>query len=93
MPAAAIGSLTEATGLIKSGAPGRVRDLAHYRIRLALAHLAAGNPGEAADAAGRAYHLVGQIASARVSERFSELAAAMAASPAPEAQEFASSVR
>src|SRR5258708_18162514 len=49
MPALAIGSLTEATGLIESGAPGRVRDLAHYRIRIALAHLAAGSPGEAVD--------------------------------------------
>jgi|HubBroStandDraft_1064217.scaffolds.fasta_scaffold04186_9 hypothetical protein len=83
----------EAITLIESVAPGRVRDLAHYSIRLALAHLTAGSAEQAVEVAGRAYMLAGQIASARVSERFSELVAALDASPSRPAREFAMSVR
>ena len=93
MPVAAVAALTDAIAFIESVAPGRVRDLAHYSIRLALAHLAAGSPEQAVDVAGRAYVLAGQVASARVSERFSELVAALEDSPAPLAREFAMSVR
>jgi transcriptional regulator with XRE-family HTH domain len=93
MPVAAVAALTDAIAFIASVAPGRVRDLAHYSIRLALAHLAAGSPEQAVDVAGRAYVLAGQVASARVSERFSELVAALEDSPAPLAREFAMSVQ
>ena len=93
MPQAAIGPLTEAISLIGSGAPGRVRDLAHYSTRIALAHLRAGNLDEAVSVAGHAHALTGQVASARVSERFSELVGALEDCGAAQAREFAESVR
>lgn len=93
MPKAAIGPLAEAISLIGSGAPGRVRDLAHYSTRMALAHLRSGNLDEAVSVAGQAHALTGQVSSARVSERFGELVAAIGGCDAPQAREFAESVR
>jgi len=92
MPMAAIGPLNEAISLIESSAPDRVRDLAHYSIRAALAHLRAGNLDEAVSVAAHAHALAGQVASARVSERFSELVGALEDCDAAQAREFAESV-
>ena len=93
MSSDAIRSLTEAIGLIESSAPGRVRDLAHYEIRVALAHLRGGDAEAAVGVAGHAQALAGQIGSERVRERFGEMASALAACDSRAAQEFASSAR
>jgi len=58
-----------------------------------LAHLRSGNLDEAVSVAGQAHALTGQVSSARVSERFGELVAAIGGCDAPQAREFAESVR
>lgn len=72
-PERAIDALTEAIRLLLAAAPGRSRDLAHYRIRLAKAYLLRGDYEQVAAVARQARTDATQVGSARINQRFAEL--------------------
>ncbi|MFA1538050.1 helix-turn-helix domain-containing protein [Actinomadura monticuli] len=69
----AVESLQNVVAQVEAAEPDHQRDLAHYRTRLASAHLLQGEPARAAQVAETAYETTLQIGSARVAERFEEL--------------------
>ncbi|OLT34370.1 hypothetical protein BJF79_07315 [Actinomadura sp. CNU-125] len=69
----AVEEIQRTIALLETAAPDHLRDLAHYKTRLASAHLRQGEPGQAAEVAGQAHGLALQIGSARVNERFDDL--------------------
>jgi tetratricopeptide (TPR) repeat protein len=71
--AEAVKSIEEAILLLQSNAPNRSRDLAHYKVRLASAHVMQGDLERAVSVAGEAYLLTTEIDSARINERFADL--------------------
>ncbi|WP_433463212.1 hypothetical protein [Spirillospora sp. CA-128828] len=83
-PDEAITALTDAVNLAEATAPDHARDLAHYKTRLAAAHLVQDEPEQAAHVAAEAYDLAARIGSARVDERFAELVERMQPYDVPE---------
>ncbi|ROO87446.1 hypothetical protein EDD29_5054 [Actinocorallia herbida] len=71
--ASAITATTEAIRLIETRHPHHVRDLAHYKIRLATAYARSGEPEHAAELADQAHAITRRIGSARVDGRLREL--------------------
>lgn len=76
-PAEAVAVLTDTVDLAESTAPNHARDLAHYKTRLATAHLVQDEPEQAAHVAAEAYDLATRVGSARIDQRFAELVARM----------------
>ncbi|HEV2373542.1 MAG TPA: hypothetical protein VGS19_15385 [Streptosporangiaceae bacterium] len=93
MPAQAATAVSEAIGLLTGSAPHRVRDLAHYKTRLALAHLAAGDLDAVMAAGTEAGTIVSRITSSRIRERFAELTAAVGTRDPRRARELATVAR
>ncbi|GAA4396156.1 hypothetical protein GCM10023088_78430 [Actinomadura verrucosospora] len=83
-PAEAVAALTEAVHLAETTTPDHARDIAHYKTRLATAHLLQDEPEQAARVAGEAHDLATRIGSARIDERFAELVARMQPYDVPE---------
>ena len=73
--AEAVDAIDEAISLLQLHTPNRVRDLVHYKIRLASAYALQDDLDHAASVAREAYHLITEIDSARIRERFLELVA------------------
>ncbi|MFI0454279.1 hypothetical protein [Actinomadura sp. 6N118] len=83
-PVEAVDALTDAVALAEATSPDHARDLAHYKTRLATAHLLQDEPEQAARVAAEAYDLATRIGSARIDERFAELVARMQPYDVPE---------
>lgn len=92
-PDDAIAALTDAIELVHATAPDHIRDLAHYKTRLATAYLLRDEPEQAVSVASEAHGLATQIGSARVSERFTELVARMERFDTPEVRTFVEQVK
>jgi len=69
----AISELSQAIDLLQTTTPDHMRDLAHYKIRLASACLLQDELEKAVQVTREAFTVTTQIGSARVNERFSEL--------------------
>ncbi|RMI44864.1 hypothetical protein EBO15_11300 [Actinomadura harenae] len=91
-PREAITTLTSAVELVESTAPDHVRDLAHYKTRLATAYLLDGDLEAAVSTAVEANSLAVQIGSARVGERFRELIDKMRPFDSPLVQHLVESI-
>lgn len=93
MPEDAIDALKRAIALLETAAPDHHRDLAHYKTRLASAHLLQGEPEQAAHVAGEAHEVVMQVGSARVAERLRELVIDLEEFDIPQTRDLAERVR
>lgn len=85
--------LRETISLVETTDPGRIRDLAHYKTRLASAYLGQAEPAQAVAVAEQAHALSMHIGSSRVKERFGELMCHLAEYNLPEVRSLAERVR
>ncbi|MFI0350940.1 hypothetical protein [Actinomadura sp. 9N407] len=89
----AVDALRMAIALAQTRTPDHHRDLAHYKTRLAAAHVLQGEPEQAASVAAEAHDLAAQIGSARVSDRFDDLIAKLEPFDVPEVHDLMAKVR
>lgn len=89
----AVDALQHTIALLETAAPDHLRDLAHYKTRLATAHLRQGEPEQAACVADQAHELAQQIGSARVNARFRELFIELEPFDVPQVRELVERVK
>ena len=82
----AVEEIQRTIALLETAVPDHLRDLAHYKTRLASAHLRHGKPGQV-------HGLALQIGSARVNERFDDLVTELEPFDVPQVRDLAERVK